>query len=542
MALGGGASLYQYLSQHARRSVTPHEPCCINWVSVEGGKDGNRDLLKLLHDAGQVKKLEDLVRVLHKQGDHKAAARVQAAADEWAEQAAAEKLQFKALLDQQETKKDALVKDFGNRIRQQQKRNADLKQGSGKRDEECKVLKRAFEQHKAEASNKLKAKQQVISKLKQEAHALGTAMEQMVHQLQEENRCLRHNLEVQEAAERSVASKLRCQVAACQQKFERQAAQNSSCLSEANAELQAREVRHNSKVGELDGEVRGLQQPCRQPWMLVLRQANCASRQRRRCALLRATPCWQPSRRCSIVVDDKGDELERVAGAKERTDGNLQRSDSQLQQANTRIQALEITVEEKDISVKEAKAEAAKANGARRKSDKALLEKQESLDKKVKVVGALQNSCAQLKGEKNALESQVHVLTAARDSAPRQSVFKARKRSKGASSNTSSAQVEMSEAQLSLGSSEASPEDSKTTAVEIGASPGAKGASLDTSEAAASSSALSPDAATASSGWGDSEGEGWIDVQSPRRPHRTTTNTGSSSRSMYHSSSTKSAR
>ena len=42
--------------------------------------------------------------------------------------------------------------------------------------------------------------------------------------------------------------------------------------------MQAREVCHNSKVGELDGEVRGLQQPCRQPWMLVLRQANCASR------------------------------------------------------------------------------------------------------------------------------------------------------------------------------------------------------------------------------------------------------------------------
>jgi hypothetical protein len=37
------------------------------------------------------------------------------------------------------------------------------------------------------------------------------------------------------------------------------------------------------------------------------------------------------------------------------------------------LQALEITVEEKDISVKEAKAEAAKANGARRKSNKALL-------------------------------------------------------------------------------------------------------------------------------------------------------------------------
>ncbi len=40
---------------------------------------------------------------------------------------------------------------------QQQKRiNADLKQESGKRDEENKVLKRRFEQYKVEASNKLK--------------------------------------------------------------------------------------------------------------------------------------------------------------------------------------------------------------------------------------------------------------------------------------------------------------------------------------------------------------------------------------------------
>ncbi len=39
-------------------------------------------------------------------------------------------------------------------------------------------------------------------------------------------------------------------------------------------------------------------------------------------------------------VSDRGDELERVAGAKERADGNLKRSDSQLQQANTTIQVL----------------------------------------------------------------------------------------------------------------------------------------------------------------------------------------------------------
>jgi hypothetical protein len=63
---------------------------------------------------------------------------------------------MQALLDQQDKEKAALVKDFGNRVRQHQKVNADLKQGSGKRDEECKVLKRAFAQHKVEASNKLK--------------------------------------------------------------------------------------------------------------------------------------------------------------------------------------------------------------------------------------------------------------------------------------------------------------------------------------------------------------------------------------------------
>jgi len=28
------------------------------FASLQGGKDGNRDLSKLLHDAGQVKKLE----------------------------------------------------------------------------------------------------------------------------------------------------------------------------------------------------------------------------------------------------------------------------------------------------------------------------------------------------------------------------------------------------------------------------------------------------------------------------------------------------
>ncbi len=39
--------------------------------------------------------LQDLVRVLHKQGHQKAGDRVQAAADERAEHAAAEKLEFK---------------------------------------------------------------------------------------------------------------------------------------------------------------------------------------------------------------------------------------------------------------------------------------------------------------------------------------------------------------------------------------------------------------------------------------------------------------
>ncbi len=37
-------------------------------------------------------------------------------------------------------------------------------------------------------------------------------------------------------------------------------------------------------------------------------------------------------------ASDRGDELERVAGAKERADGKLKRSDSHLQQANTTIQ------------------------------------------------------------------------------------------------------------------------------------------------------------------------------------------------------------
>ncbi len=57
--------------------------------------------------------------------------------------------------------------------------------------------------------------------------------------------------QVQEAAERSVASKLRCQVAAGQQKFERQAAQNSSCLSEANAELQVGRLHWTTTTSDL---------------------------------------------------------------------------------------------------------------------------------------------------------------------------------------------------------------------------------------------------------------------------------------------------
>ena len=119
-------------------------------------------------------------------------------------------------------------------------------------------------------------------------------------------------------------------------------------------------------------------------------------------------------------------------------------------------------------------------------------------------------------------------------------------------------QVEMPEAQLSMGSSEASPEDSKTTVVDIGASPGAKGASLDTlaaagsdpafldtsevarSEAAFSGSALSPDDATASSAGGEAEEKGWTVVQSSRRLDKKSN--GLPSRGMYHASSSKSTR
>jgi len=63
---------------------------------------------------------------------------------------------IQALLDQHKKKKAALEKDFNNRVQQQKRINADLKQESGKRDEENKVLKRRFEQYKVEASNKLK--------------------------------------------------------------------------------------------------------------------------------------------------------------------------------------------------------------------------------------------------------------------------------------------------------------------------------------------------------------------------------------------------
>ena len=249
-----------------------------------------------------------------------------------------------------------------------------------------------------------------------------------------------------------------------------------------------------------------------------------------------------------------------------------------------------------------------------------------------------------MQGDKNALESQVHVLTAAQKSAPRQQTASkdARKRSNGASSSTSSAQqvrpllhcptthlvccvargvtgarllnpacmfnrahffndlldslhshfcyccslattadghhaavqTEVPEAQLSLGSSEASPEDDKTPVVDTRATQSPKGASLDTlgaarsdsasldasevarSEAALSGSALSPDDATASSAGGESEGKGWTVVKSSRRLDRKTTNsssssrrldrkttnTGSSSRSMYHATSSKSTR
>ncbi len=211
--------------------------------------------------------------------------------------------------------------------------------------------------------------------------------------------------------------------------------------------------------------------------------------------------------------------------------------------------------------------------------------------------------------EKNALDSRVHVLTAARESAPQQQTASkaARKRSKGASSSTvtspaqqvcpllhcpsrhfvccvardvtgarlldrvcvayrvhflkqlsdslhirfyffcslskatnadghhADVQTEVPEAQLSLDSNEAPPEDDKTPVVDTRASPGAKGASQDISEvagseAAASLAALNPDDATASSTGGQTEGDGWSVVKSSRRLSRQTT--GSSSKGM----------
>ncbi len=63
---------------------------------------------------------------------------------------------IQARLDQQEKEKADLVNDFSNRLKQYRNMNADLKQGSGKRDQESKVLKQTFEQYKVEAANKLK--------------------------------------------------------------------------------------------------------------------------------------------------------------------------------------------------------------------------------------------------------------------------------------------------------------------------------------------------------------------------------------------------
>lgn len=63
---------------------------------------------------------------------------------------------MQALLDQHKKEKAAIERDFYNRMQQQKRTNAELKQESGKRDEEHKVLKRRFEQYKMEATNKLK--------------------------------------------------------------------------------------------------------------------------------------------------------------------------------------------------------------------------------------------------------------------------------------------------------------------------------------------------------------------------------------------------
>ncbi|DBA74179.1 TPA: hypothetical protein ACH3X1_010973 [Trebouxia sp. C0004] len=352
-----------------------------------------------------------------------------------------------------------------------------------------------------EAINKLKAKQQVISSMKQEAHASWTEMKQQV---------LRSiapqgiNWEVRDAAESSVICQLQCQVAAGHQKLERQAAQHSSRLSEANAELQCE--REACIKAEADCDfVRHWKCVTRARWvswkgrLAELADSHSAALQAVESCLQAET--WAADgkalqatiKELQQLMSDKGDELERAAGAKDYGDGKLKHDDSQLNRPTPHSMP--------------------RLRGANQRSEKALLEKQESLDKKAmecgvvtRKVDALESSYAQLKacferGEKCPGQQSGHCYPGICASAASKA---ARKRSK----------TEVPEAQAS---SEASPEDEKTPVVDTRAFPSPKGASRDTSEvsrseAASSSSALSLDDATASSAGGETEGEGWMVV------------------------------
>ncbi|KAL0032442.1 hypothetical protein WJX77_000732 [Trebouxia sp. C0004] len=355
-----------------------------------------------------------------------------------------------------------------------------------------------------EAINKLKAKQQVISSMKQEAHASWTEMKQQV---------LRSiapqgiNWEVRDAAESSVICQLQCQVAAGHQKLERQAAQHSSRLSEANAELQCE--REACIKAEADCDfVSTFEYLKRRHWKCVTRARWVSWKGRlaeladsHSAALQAVESCLQAEtwaadgkalqatiKELQQLMSDKGDELERAAGAKDYGDGKLKHDDSQLNRPTPH--SMPCTSPWLSTAAI---------------SEKALLEKQESLDKKAmecgvvtRKVDALESSYAQLKEEKSALDSRV-------------------KEEQGASSSTVTSPAQQTEVPEAQASSEASPEDEKTPVVDTRAFPSPKGASRDTSEvsrseAASSSSALSLDDATASSAGGETEGEGWMVV------------------------------
>ncbi|KAL0032441.1 hypothetical protein WJX77_000732 [Trebouxia sp. C0004] len=254
-----------------------------------------------------------------------------------------------------------------------------------------------------EAINKLKAKQQVISSMKQEAHASWTEMKQQV---------LRSiapqgiNWEVRDAAESSVICQLQCQVAAGHQKLERQAAQHSSRLSEANAELQCE--REACIKAEADCDfVSTFEYLKRRHWKCVTRARWVSWKGRlaeladsHSAALQAVESCLQAEtwaadgkalqatiKELQQLMSDKGDELERAAGAKDYGDGKLKHDDSQLNRPTPH--SMPCTSPWLSTAAI---------------SEKALLEKQESLDKKAmecgvvtRKVDALESSYAQLK-------------------------------------------------------------------------------------------------------------------------------------------------